>query len=119
MARYGDGWCPFPAPAALSRTTKTPGLETPADLAAMIDDLRRMLDAERSRPVEHRHRVPLRRAAEASGPIEFDAAAHVEELDELAAIGMTWNNVGVPGDSLAHALESLERYGAEVIAPSR
>ena len=34
---------PFP-PAALSRTTKTPGLETPADLAAMIEDLRRMLD---------------------------------------------------------------------------
>ena len=53
------------------------------------------------------------------GTDQFDAAAHLAELDELAAIGMTWNNVGVPGDSLAHALASLERYGAEVIAPSR
>ncbi len=33
----------------------------------------------------------------------------------LAAIGVTWNSPGIPGDSLAHALESLERYGAEVI----
>ena len=118
VARYGDGWCPFPAPAALSRTTKTPGLETPADLAVMIDDLRRMLDENGRDPSGID--IAFRSAAGGSlGSDQFDAAAHVAELDELAAIGMTWNNVGVPGDSLAHALESLERYGAEVIAPSR
>ena len=27
-----------------------------------------------------------------------------------------WNSVGMPGDSLAHALEGLERYGSEVIS---
>jgi hypothetical protein len=28
---------------------------------------------------------------------------------------VTWNGSGVPGDSLGHALDSLEQYGAEVI----
>jgi hypothetical protein len=34
----------------------------------------------------------------------------------MAALGVTWNSVGMPGDSLEHAIESLERYGAEVIS---
>jgi hypothetical protein len=34
----------------------------------------------------------------------------------MAAIGVTWNSVGMPGDSVEHAVECLERYGAEVIA---
>jgi hypothetical protein len=34
----------------------------------------------------------------------------------MAALGVTWNSVGVPGASLERALEALERYGAEVIA---
>ena len=49
----------------------------------------------------------------------FDADAHRAGLDELAALGMTWNGVGIPGDSLEHALETLERYGEQVIGPSR
>ena len=34
----------------------------------------------------------------------------------MAALGVTWNSVGMPGDSLEHALECLQRYGSEVIA---
>jgi hypothetical protein len=30
--------------------------------------------------------------------------------------GITWNRVGLPSDSLAHALEAIERYGEQVIA---
>ena len=115
VARYGDGWCPFPAPAALS-PTKTPGLETPADLAAMIEDLRRMLDENGRDPSS----IDIAfRSAAGGASRRADFGERLEELEELAATGMTWNNVGVPGDSLAHALETLERYGAEVIAPSR
>ena len=49
----------------------------------------------------------------------FDAAAHVAELDRMVAAGVTWNGTSVPGDSVAHAIEALEQYGAEVIAPTR
>jgi alkanesulfonate monooxygenase SsuD/methylene tetrahydromethanopterin reductase-like flavin-dependent oxidoreductase (luciferase family) len=118
VARYGDGWCPFPAPAGLSRTTKTPALETIGDFAAMLDDLQRMLEGEGRDPGELD--VAFRATAGGSPDRDdFDASAHLEELDALAALGMTWCNVGVPGDSLAPALEALERYGELVIAPSR
>jgi len=37
----------------------------------------------------------------------------------MAAMGITWNSISVPGDSLGHALDVLDQYGDEVIAPSR
>jgi hypothetical protein len=49
------------------------------------------------------------------GTASFNPAEHREGLAELAELGVTWNGTGVPGDSLAHALETLEQYGAEVI----
>lgn len=114
VARYGDGWNPFPAPAMLARTAKTPVLETTDDLARMLDELWRLVDsAGRDRATID---VSFRAAAGGDpGGEKFDADAHLAELDELAALGMTWNGVGVPGDSLAHALETLERYGETVI----
>ena len=39
VARYGNGWNPFPAPRVLSQTTKTPPLETVDDLSVMLDEL--------------------------------------------------------------------------------
>ena len=44
------------------------------------------------------------------------AAAHLDGIEAMAALGVTWNSVGMPGDSVDHAIECLERYGAEVIA---
>ena len=46
----------------------------------------------------------------------FDADAHLEGLAELAALGVTWVQVALPGDSLAHAVETVQRYGRDVIA---
>ena len=46
VARYGDGWTPFPAPRSLSTTTKTPALESVDDLAAMLDELWQFVDEE-------------------------------------------------------------------------
>ncbi|MDZ4266119.1 MAG: LLM class F420-dependent oxidoreductase, partial [Mycobacterium sp.] len=34
---------------------------------------------------------------------------------ELEAAGVTWVQVSVPGDSLAHALEAIKRFGSSVI----
>src|SRR5579875_1053667 len=45
----------------------------------------------------------LRRRLEAAG------------LDKLAALGVTWVQVGLPGDSLAHVLETIDRFRALVI----
>ncbi|CAN5710926.1 LLM class F420-dependent oxidoreductase [soil metagenome] len=115
VATYGDGWCPFPAPAGLSRTTRTPTLETVDDFARMLADLARMTEEQGRDPkaLDVAFRVNAGGQPSADG---FDADAHGEELAELAAIGMTWNGVGIPGDSLAHALETLDRYRSTVIA---
>ena len=34
----------------------------------------------------------------------------------VVALGVTWIQAGVPGDSLSRALETIEKYGQQVIA---
>jgi probable F420-dependent oxidoreductase len=117
VARYGDGWTPFPAPRTLSTTTKTPPLETVEDLSAMLEDLWRFLDEEG----RDRSSIDVAFSTPAGGSLDdgFNADAHLAALDELASLGVTWVGVSVPGASLAQSLEGLERYGASVIAPYR
>lgn len=117
VAAEADGWVPFPAPAALARTTKTPALETPDDLAKMLDHLWRLVDEQ------GRERAEIdvcfgTDAGGSPGSDTFDAAAQLEALASLRALGVTWASVTVPGDSINHAVEALQRYGEEVIAAS-
>jgi hypothetical protein len=107
----------IPAPAALARTAKTPVLETAEDLARMLDDLWQHVD-EAGRDRGEIDVAFSTSAGGSPGSDAFDAAAHLEGLDELTSLGVTWNSTGVPGDSLEHALETLERYGTQVIQKS-
>ena len=118
VARYGDGWTPFPAPRAISQTTKTPALETVGDLAEMLEELWRFVDeADRDRAeIDVAFGTP---AGGAPGSAAFQPDAHLAGLEHLVGLGVSWAHTSVPGDSLAHALETLERYGETVIAPSR
>jgi len=118
VARYGDGWSPFPAPPGLATTAKTPALETVQDLAVMLDELWRYVDDANRDPSE----IDVSFGTSAGGDPsrdDFDADARLEAHDELAALGVTWCGLGVPGDSLSHALETLERFGESVIQRSR
>jgi probable F420-dependent oxidoreductase len=114
VAEAGDGWNPFPAPATLARTAKTPILETTEDLARMLDDLWRRVDDAGRDPATIDVAFGTR-AGGSLGSSRFDADAHRAGLEELAALGVTWNGVGAPGDSLDHSLEALEQYGEQVI----
>lgn len=118
VARYGDGWTPFPAPRSMAQTTKTPPLETVEDLAEMLDELWRFVDeAGRDRAdIDVAFGTP--RGGTAGNP-SFEPSEHLDGLEELDRLGVTWAHTSVPGDSLAHALEALEEYGTGVIAPSR
>jgi probable F420-dependent oxidoreductase len=115
VADRGDGWCPFPAPAALARTARTVALDTPERLAEAIDDLRARLDGAGRDPST----VDIAFSTAAGGdPASeaFDAGAHLDGLGRLAALGVTWVQVGLPCDSVAHVVETLQRYGEEVIS---
>jgi probable F420-dependent oxidoreductase len=114
VADAGDGWNPFPAPAALAKTARTPVLETVDDLTRMLDDLWRRVDAAGRDPST----IDIAFVTGAGGDLgsdAFDGDAHLQATEQLGSIGVTWIGVSVPGDSLAHAVESLERYGEQVI----
>ncbi|HJR26616.1 MAG TPA: LLM class F420-dependent oxidoreductase [Acidimicrobiales bacterium] len=115
VADKGDGWAPFPAPAIVAKTARTSELETPDDLAVLLADLRRRLEANGRDPGS----VDVTFSNGAGGDPAtdaFDADAHLEGLAALAGIGVTWVQVGLPGDAVEHAVETLQRYGEQVIA---
>ncbi len=115
VADHGDGWCPFPAPALLAKTARTVALDTDERLADAIDDLRARLEAASRDPAS----VDIAFVNPVGGDPSseaFNADAHLEGFARLAALGVTWVQVGVPGDSLDHAVEALQRYGELVIA---
>ena len=117
VAEFGDGWCPFPAPAVLAQTARTAAMETLDDLKAGIDDLQRRCDAAGRDPSALD--VTFSNAAGGSpADDDFDADAFLDGVEKLAALGVTWIQVQVPGDSLAHAVEAIERFGKLVIAAS-
>jgi probable F420-dependent oxidoreductase len=115
VVTHGDGWCPFPAPAGLAKTAGTAEMDTLERLGEGIEDLRRRSDAAgrdwSSIDVSFSNFVGSR-----PGAPDFTADAYLTGLDKLAAIGVTWVQVGLPGDSLAHALETIDRFGELVIA---
>ncbi len=117
VAEHGDGWCPFPAPAVLAQTARTAAIETLDDLAAGIDDLRRRCEAAGRDPsgVD----VTFTNASGGSPSEEdFNAEEFLSGVEKLAALGVTWVQVQVPGDSLAHAVETIQRFGEQVVGAS-
>ncbi|MEJ7583098.1 MAG: LLM class F420-dependent oxidoreductase [Acidimicrobiales bacterium] len=118
VAAKGDGWVPFLAPAPLATTARTAALESVDQLAVMLDDLWDRVRAVDRSLADIDVSFACRAGGDPASP-EFDVDLHRAGLDELAALGVTWVGVGVPGDSLGHALETLERYGEQVIAPHR
>lgn len=114
VAQYGDGWCPFPAPAQLAQTTGTAVIDSVQRLANGIDDLRRRCDAA------GRDWSPIDITFpnfDGGSPADdrFNADAYLDGVEKLAKLGVTWVSVGLPGDSMAQALEALERFHSQVI----
>lgn len=114
VAEFADGWNPFVAPPQLARTARTSPLETLDDLAPLISDLIRQAERVGRDPAA----IDVQFSTRLPGPGQdgFNGSRHLDELAAMAAIGVTWNNVGVPGTSLDAALAALEQYGTEVIA---
>jgi probable F420-dependent oxidoreductase len=114
VALFGDGWNPFPAPPALARTARTKALETLEDLAPMIRHLRRLIEEEGRDPAT----VDVAFTTGKPGPHDpaFRPQDHLRALEQMAAIGVTWNSVNAPGDSLDAAVGALHSYGEGVIA---
>jgi probable F420-dependent oxidoreductase len=117
VTTHGDGWCPFPASAMLAQTARTAEMDS-GTLGEGIDDLRRRLEAAGRDPSTVD--ISFTNAEGGSpGADDFNADAYLSGVEKLAALGVTWLQVGLPGDSLAHALETIERFGKLVVAQAR
>jgi probable F420-dependent oxidoreductase len=113
VTAHGAGWCPFPAPAVLAQTARTAEMNSET-LGEGIDDLHRRLEtADRDPSVVD---ISFTNAEGGSpGDDAFNADAYLDGVEKLAALGVTWLQVGLPGDSLPHTLETIERFGTLVI----
>jgi probable F420-dependent oxidoreductase len=114
VAERADGWCPFPAPRGMARAVGTAALDGGGRLEAAIADLHGRLEAQGRDPAT----VDIAFSCSAGGnPAKdtFDPDAHLEGIEHLRALGVTWIQVGVPGDSPERATETMARYGEQVI----
>lgn len=118
VAEHGDGWCPFPAPPALAATAGTAALDSLDGLAAGIADLRRRCAAG-GRDPDSIDVAFTNFDGGALGSADFNPDAYLAGVQRMAQLGVTWLQVSPPGDSLAHAVEAIEQFGAQVIAPHR
>jgi probable F420-dependent oxidoreductase len=114
VAAHGDGWNPFPSSPLLAQTARTVPLEGVEQLAPMLDHLWHQVAAAG----RDRGSIDVSFSTGVPGPAQaaFDASAELEELDRLAALGVTWTSTTVPDDSVERAIETVERYGKEVIS---
>jgi probable F420-dependent oxidoreductase len=115
VAAHGGGWNPFVASAGLARTARTVPLEGIDDLVPMLEHLWEQVEGAGRDPDS----IDVAFTTGLPGPSDpaFRGEAHLEKLDQLAALGVTWVSAGIPGDSVESAVEAIERYGAEVISP--
>lgn len=110
----GDGWVPFPTSPALAATARTAVIASTADLADRLRFAREQAAAVgRSAPLDVCYSIDV-----AGGAGGFDRERIGAEVEELAALGVTWLAVALPGESRAAYIEAIEGFG-EVLSDLR
>jgi probable F420-dependent oxidoreductase len=108
-----DGWCPFPNPATFASRTRTAPLESAADLAVALDYARHHAEqVGRTDPLT----VCFIPEGLSMGARPVDEDRVRASIHELAAIGVDWVSVALPGDTRAAQLAAIEAFGASVLA---
>lgn len=108
-----DGWCPFPSRAQAAARIRTAPLESAADLAQALTYARAHAAAVgRTAPLTVCF-IP-EGLSMGAGPMDEDRV--VTSIAELAAIGVDWVTVALPGDTRDAQLAAIERFGSAVLA---
>jgi len=108
-----DGWSPFPSPRRAAERTRTAPLASLDDLAerlAYAADHARTVG--RTAPLDVAF-IPEGLSMTASEPV--DDATVVTSIRDLAALGVTWVTVALPGDTRDAQLGAIEHFGRAVI----
>jgi probable F420-dependent oxidoreductase len=110
VARFGAGWAPLAVDPVTAGSVRTAPLGSDDVLAAAIDDLRRLLEAE--------GRAPDAVSIQLDGAVHLGAPADVllERSAELAALGVTHLVVRPTAAEPGAIADELERVGEDVVA---
>jgi probable F420-dependent oxidoreductase len=108
-----DGWSPMPSPAKASKRLHTPGLETLDDLGERIRELH-ALAAEHGRtaPVEI---VFMPMGLDMFSNAAIDAEGVVASIAALAAAGVTYATITVPGETRAQMLAGFAAFRDHIL----
>ena len=114
VVELGDGWVPMPSPAKAAKALHTPGLESVDDLAARISLLRELAaEAGRTTPLDV---VFMPSGLDMFNRARPDSGAVVDDLQQLAAVGVTWATVMLHGETRRELLDEIKRFGRDVLA---
>ena len=120
VVELADGWTPMPTPGAAVATgrLKTANIETVADLAERIGELRQMFaDAGREGEPTVAFTPPSMLMTRTGEPIP--SALFVDEAGQLAAAGVSALTVSFPARSRRDFLAAMDRFASEVIPQLR
>jgi len=108
-----DGWCPFPATGRLATHIRSAPLESTGALADALADARRLCDeVGRTAPLTVCY-VPD--GLGMGGDAQIDPGRVLASVAELAALGVEWVTVALPGDTRDGQLAALEEFGRTVV----
>lgn len=112
-ARWGNGWCPFFAAPTMSQLNRDTGIHTIEQLGEKIELLRGLRDEQgRDDPFDIAIGPKARLTyGQAGGADKF-----LEQIGELAAVGVTWAMVEPPHPSRQAYVENVQWFGEEVVA---
>lgn len=110
----GDGWVPFPNPAAMAKYTRTPTLETVDDLAQRLTIAR-----EHARAVGRTAPLDVCYSLYASTSRSVDPAEALERIAALREVGVTWLTVGFHRDTRREQIAAMQSFARAVVAKVR
>jgi probable F420-dependent oxidoreductase len=107
VAERCQGWMPLVGPAEVSATARTPHLETAADIAAKVAELRD-LAGERSASLDVAASYSDRTIADPTNDVE----RHRDAFGALEEAGASWIILAGPSRSAAETHDFLEAFGS-------
>jgi hypothetical protein len=103
----------MPSPARASRRLHTPGIETVDDLAVRIEELRGMeREVGRTTPLDV---VFMPQGLDMFSNAPVDPPAVLASIRALAAAGVTYSTLTVPGETRAQLIANIEIFGTEIL----
>jgi probable F420-dependent oxidoreductase len=110
-ARFGQGWTPLIMDGEKSKTTRTPALTSPAELARAIADVRsRARDAGRDGG-----ELDIQAQWAAIDDLAAGFPAIADAAGQLTAAGANWTVFEPPGNNAERALDAVRAFGESVI----